>query len=41
MHSRVWGCSPWKELDRDGLSGEIDGGLFLGKKQRDLLDRGW
>jgi len=35
MYRRIWGCSPWKELDRDGLSEEIDeSALLLGKKQR-------
>ena len=27
MYRRIWGCSPWKELDRDGLSEEIDDGV--------------
>ena len=35
IYRRIWGCSPWKELDRDGLSEEIDeSALLLGKKQR-------
>ena len=35
MYRRIWGCSPWKELDQDGLSEEIDeSALLLGKKQR-------